>query len=98
MSNDPNKYGYDVNNHGYWIRNDGYTKRHAARLTEELEANLYGDNVDKFGRVGAWTFFNRLQNLGYTVDDFKNDKLNMNDIITKENKLMGAYKDRLYKL
>ncbi len=98
MSNDPDKYGYDVNNYGYWIRNDGYTKRDAARLTEELEHNLYGDNADKFGRVGAWTFFNRLQNLGYTVDDFKYDRLNMSNIITKENELMSEYKSRLVKL
>lgn len=99
MSNDPDKYGYDVDESGYWIRNDGYTKQNAVDLTEEFLLQLSGrDQMDKFGRVGAWTFFNRLQNIGYTIDDFKHDRLNMSDVIVKENKLMNDYKLRLINL
>jgi hypothetical protein len=99
MSNDPDKYGYDVDESGYWIRNDGYTKQNAVDLTEEFLLQLSGrDQMDKFGRVGAWTFFNRLQNIGYTIDDFKHDRLNMSDVIVKENKLMNDYKFRLINL
>jgi len=100
MSNNPNKYGYTVDDKGGWIRNDGYEKDDAIVLSEELNnlcfnVSVDGDEMDKFGRVGSFTFFNRLQNIGYTVDDFRQGRCTQSECIKKEQHLMAEYKRRL---
>ena len=97
MSNDPDKYGYDVDEVGYWTRNDGFTKEQAITLSEQLTADLQDDKeeMDKFGRVGSFTFFNRLQNIGYTVDDFKQGRCTHKGVLERESLLMYEYKRRL---
>lgn len=97
MSNDPDKYGYDVDDVGFWKRNDGFTKEQAIAISEQLTAELQddGEEMDKFGRVGSFTFFNRLQNIGYTVDDFKQGRCSHSDVLEREGRLMHEYKKRL---
>jgi len=97
MSNDPDKYGYDVDEKGYWIRKDGFEKDNAIALSEVLTKELQGedDEMDRFGKVGSFTFFNRLQNIGYTVDDFRNGRCTYKGVTERESLLMHEYKRRL---
>ena len=97
MSNDPDKYGYDVDEKGYWIRKDGFEKDNAIALSEVLTKELQGedDEMDRFGKVGSFTFFNRLQNIGYTVDDFRNGRCTYKGVMERESLLMHEYKRRL---
>jgi radical SAM superfamily enzyme YgiQ (UPF0313 family) len=102
MSNQPDKYGYQVDEHGFWVRNDGLDKDTCVNLSRELTQSLadVGDNdrLDKFGRVGSFTFFNRLQNIGYSVEDFKNGIATHSGCIDKEKQMQHTYHERLMAL
>lgn len=100
MSNDPEKYGYTVDPTGEWTRNDGFTKQMAKKLTIKLQWR-----PDASGRHRAIPF-GRLQNIGYTRDDFNSDmgtntlnaRITVEGIEKKEAVLFNKYKERLVAL
>ena len=60
---------------------------------------LYND-IGNYNRSykGNFTYFNRLQNIGYTYEDMKNDRINSENIARRENLLFEKYKQRLASL
>ena len=77
--------------HNQWIRNDGVTLADMVKLWGQL---------DHFHRPykGHFTFFNRLQNLGYTREDMNNNTITVSGIQHRENLLFEKYKQRLASL
>ena len=91
ISKNPDKYGYKVHSHNKWTRNDGVTFDDMLKL--ESDINNYNRSYK-----GNFTYFNRLQNIGYTYEDMSNNRINTEDIIRKENLLFKKYKSRLASL
>jgi len=91
ISKNPEKYGYKVHSHNDWIRNDGVTLNDMVKLEDYI--NHYNKSYK-----GNFTYFNRLQNIGYTREDMKNDRINSGDIVIRENLLFEKYKRRLASL
>ena len=91
ISNNPDKYGYQVHSHNKWTRNDG--------VTFDDMIKLYND-IGNYNRSykGNFTYFNRLQNIGYTYDDMNHHRINTADIIRRETLLFEKYKRRLASL
>ena len=57
-------------------------------------------DINNYNRTykGNFTYFNRLQNIGYTYEDMSNDRINTEDIIRRENLLFKKYRSRLASL
>jgi radical SAM superfamily enzyme YgiQ (UPF0313 family) len=94
LSNDPNKYGFTVDNKGYWTRN-GFEEDDAINLSETLNELCASMPQRVSSTEGSFTFFNRYQNLGYTIDDLKHGHITQNDRMIREQQLMEEYKRRL---
>jgi len=101
MSQNPGQYGYELDGQGGWKRNDGFTREEATALATELQLDFAkGEPLKR----GAWTFFNRFQNLGFSAEQFKktslgypNDVLDT-EIIRREQEKFDFYKSRLLSL
>jgi len=91
ISKNPDKYGYKVHSHNKWTRNDGITFDDMLKLDSDI--NNYNRTYK-----GNFTYFNRLQNIGYTYEDMSNDRINIEDIIRRENLLFKKYRSRLASL
>ena len=91
ISKNPDKYGYKVHSHNKWTRNDG--------ITFDDMLKLYND-IGNYNRSyrGNFTYFNRLQNIGYTYEDMLYHRINTADVIRRENLLFEKYKRRLASL
>ena len=90
FSENSEKYGYKMDG-DKWVRNDGVTLADMVKLWGQL---------DHFHRPykGHFTFFNRLQNLGYTREDMNNNTITVSGIQHRENLLFEKYKQRLASL
>tara|TARA_Y100000296_G_scaffold84884_1_gene119400 strand:+ start:6519 stop:8006 length:1488 start_codon:yes stop_codon:yes gene_type:complete len=91
ISKNPDKYGYKVYSHNKWTRNDGVTFDDMLKLDSDI------NNCNRSYK-GNFTYFNRLQNIGYTYEDMSNDRINTEDIIRRENLLFKKYRSRLASL
>ena len=91
ISNNPDKYGYQVHSHNKWTRNDGVTFDDMIRLFNDI-----GDWNRAY--KGNFTYFNRLQNIGYTYEDMIYHRITTADIIRRESLLFEKYKRRLASL
>jgi hypothetical protein len=96
LSTDPNKYGYTVDDNGYWIRNDGFEEDDAINLSETLSELCVSTRIRGAPSDGSLVFFNRYQNLGYTVDDLREGRCIESDRMMREQQLMEEYKRRLH--
>ena len=47
---------------------------------------------------GAWVFFNRMQNLGFSHEDIERGGITEEEVVLRENKLKDIYKDRLWQI
>ena len=90
FSENSEKYGYKMDG-DKWVRNDGVTLGDMITLWKQL---------DHFHRPyrGHFTFFNRLQNIGYTREDMNNNTITVSGIQHRENLLFEKYKQRLASL
>ena len=101
MAKNPGEYGYKLDGQGGWTRDDGFTRDEATSLATELQLDFAkGEPLKR----GAWTFFNRFQNLGFTAEQFKktslgypNDVLD-SEILSREQEKFDFYKSRLLSL
>lgn len=82
MSRNPNDHGYKLDGKGGWIRSDGFTHGEAIDLARDMQLEYAQKEPLK---RGAWTFFNRFQNLGFTREQFKKPSLGYkNDVLDSE--------------
>lgn len=95
LSSNPNKYGYTVDDIGYWIRNDGFEQDDAIELSETLNRLCSSTRIRDSSTDGSYAFFNRYQNLGYTIDDLRQGRCIESDRMMREMQLMEEYKRRL---
>jgi hypothetical protein len=98
MGDEPWSFGYDVQDDGFW-KSEWMDRTQSEQLVLELRETV-GDvrGHSKQPEQGAWVFFNRMQNLGYTHADIERGGITEEDVVYRENKLMKVYKDRLWQI
>lgn len=98
MGDDPWSFGYEVHDDGYW-KSEWMDRTMAEEMVMELRETV-GDvrGHRKQPEQGAWVFFNRMQNLGFSHEDIERGGITEEEVVLRENKLKDIYKDRLWQI
>ncbi len=88
------RYGYSWDENGQWY-SEWMTEEKAKELTNEFR---YSIAVNKPRTRFQFTYFGRMQNIGWTLDDFDNFKYSQDESEKRKEKLKDTYYEKLVNL